>query len=61
MSPRTGRPFVGEARKDTTVKLRMEEDEVRRLDVCAKKLGISRSEAIRQGLSLLYERTEQKK
>lgn len=60
LSPRTGRPFAGETRKDTTVKVRMDEKELRQLDTCTEKLGISRSEALRRGLILLYERTENK-
>ena len=43
MSPRTGRPFAGETRKDTTVKVRMDEKELRQLDTCTEKLGISQS------------------
>ncbi len=55
MSPGTGRPFLGEARKDTTVRLRMSPDEVKKLDECARAVNGSRSEAIRKALALLYE------
>ena len=54
-----GRPFAGEARRSTTIRLRMEPGEVERLDRLADKLNTTRSGAIREGLRRLADQLEQ--
>lgn len=48
-----GRPFTGEGRRSTVIRLRMEPDEVERLDRLADKLNTTRSGTIREGLRQL--------
>ena len=48
-----GRP-VSENPKDKTVKIRMDNGEIKLLDDCAKRLKISRSDVIRQGIRKIY-------
>lgn len=55
---KSGRPYDGEQRKDSTIRLRMEPKEVEQLDVCAKRLNTTRSGAIREGLKLLREKLD---
>ena len=52
MSPRTGRPKA-ENPKDTRFSIRLDADTVKRLDAYCEKHGITRAEAIRQGIHLL--------
>lgn len=54
-----GRPFAGQDRRSTTIRLRMEPGEVERLDRLANRLQTTRSGAIREGLRRLEEQTEQ--
>lgn len=54
-----GRPFTGEDRRSTTIRLRMEPGEVERLDKLANRLNTTRSGAIREGLRRLEEHTDQ--
>jgi len=52
LSPRTGRPKVDNP-KDIRFSIRLDQETEKRLkDYCARK-GISRGEAIRQGINLL--------
>lgn len=48
-----GRP-VSENPRDIIVKFRMDSKEIKTLDECAKKLNVSRSDVIRQGISKIY-------
>lgn len=52
MSPRTGRPIVGE-KKDINVKVRFDKETHDKLLEYCKENGITRTEAIRQGVRLL--------
>lgn len=40
--------------KDTTVKVRMDKETIKKLDECAKKLGSNRSAIIREGVEKIY-------
>ena len=53
MSPRTGRPPVnGESRKEK-LNIRLTKEEKERIDKCAEKLGISRTDTIMKGIGLV--------
>jgi len=53
-----GRPFAGEDRRSTTIRLRMEPGEVERLDKLADRLNTTRSGTIREGLRRLEEQMD---
>lgn len=53
MSPRTGRPPSGNARKKK-VETRMSKEELEKLDYCCEKIQMSRSEVIRAGIDGIY-------
>ena len=52
MSPRTGRPKADNP-KSQDVKVRLDVDTTKRLDVYCKKNEITRAEAIRRGIKML--------
>jgi len=58
MSPRTGRPTDDPKRLNT--RIRLSEEDIRKLDFCAEKLGISKSEVIRRGIELAYKEASEK-
>lgn len=53
MSPRTGRPPKGEESRTEKINLRISKSEVQKIQDCAKQLGVSRTDAIMQGIDLL--------
>lgn len=57
MSPRTGRPKVDNP-KSNDVKVRLDDETIKRLDKYCSEFGITRAEGIRRGIHLLL--TEQK-
>ena len=58
MSPRTGRPPKGEESRTEKIKLRISKGEVQKIQDCAEQLGVSRTDAIMQGIDLLKEELE---
>ena len=52
MSPRTGRPKVDEP-KDIRFSIRIDDDTNKKLDIYCEENGITKAEAIRQGIHLL--------
>ncbi len=60
MSPRAGRPYIGDEKRDVTVRLRMEPNEVKELDECAEVMNTTRSGVIREGIRLVKEKLAQK-
>ena len=60
MSPKTGRPPIGDSSKDKQYRLRMSNEEIEMLDYCCKVYGISKAEVIRQGIKYLYDKTHKK-
>ncbi len=53
MSPRTGRPT--DCRKDHDVKVRIDDDTHRKLLEYCREHGITKAEAIRQGIHLVLQ------
>lgn len=53
METKMGRPT--EEPKNTTVRARFSDEEVRILNVCCEKTGLSRSEIIRNGIKKIYD------
>lgn len=58
MSPRTGRPTTDPKRHDT--RIRMSDEDVRLLEICCQKTGLSKADVIRQGIREVYERVKEK-
>ena len=61
MPPRTGRPPIGESSKDRGYRIRMSDEELKRLDYCSEVLGLPKSEIIRQGIEIMYEKAQSTK
>lgn len=53
MSPK-GRPTDNP--KTLSTRIRLSEEDTMRMEYCAEKLGITKSEVIRQGIREIYER-----
>lgn len=58
MSPRTGRPTSDPKRHDT--RIRMSDEDVRLLEICCLKTGMSKTDVIRQGIREVYEKVKEK-
>lgn len=56
MSPRTGRPTDNP--KQSTIKFRLSDEDVKRLEYCVEKTGLSKSEVLRQGIKEVYNKLE---
>jgi predicted DNA-binding protein len=59
MSPRTGRP-PSENPKDRGYRLRVNDDDLKKLDYCCKVLGLTKAEVIRRGIEKMYEEAKKK-
>ncbi|MBQ8569339.1 MAG: CopG family transcriptional regulator [Oscillospiraceae bacterium] len=57
MSPRTGRPPKDNSMNER-IQFRLSIDYMKKLDECAKEQNTTRSEIIRQGIDLVYEKTK---
>lgn len=55
MSPKTGRPPIGDSSKDRGYRIRMSDEELKRLSFCSEILQISKAEVIRRGIWKMYE------
>lgn len=53
MSPRTGRPKIDNPKKNQT-KIRTTDEELKKIEFCAEKLGISKTEVILKGVDMVY-------
>jgi len=58
MSPRTGRPTTDPKTHNT--RIRMSDEDVRLLEICCQKTGLSKADVIRQGIRAVYERVKEK-
>ncbi len=59
MSPKTGRPKSDNS-KDTMLRVRIDEDTVRKLETVSRELGITKSEVVRNGIENEYQRVLKK-
>lgn len=53
MSPKTGRPTSDPKRNET--RIRLSDEELRKLNVCCEKTGMSKADVIRSGIDKVYE------
>lgn len=53
MSPRTGRPIEGQARKDIKLQIRVDKPTLDSIDELADKLETTRTGAVMKGIELL--------
>lgn len=58
MSPRTGRPTTDPKTHDT--RIRMSDEDIKMLEICCQKTGLSKAAVIRQGIREVYERVKDK-
>ncbi len=58
MSPRTGRPPKGDAKKDVRIEIRITQDKANQLKECAERLNISRAEVIERGIDMVDAETK---
>lgn len=56
MSPRTGRPTTDPKKHET--RIRMSDEDVRLLEICCQKTGMSKADVIRQGIREVYARVK---
>ena len=59
MAPRTGRPTVN--KKTERLEIRLAPDELALIQECADKLGVTKTDAINQGIRLLKNQLDGKK
>lgn len=60
MSPRTGRPLIGESRKDKQIAFRVSNETVEKFNECAKISGKTKIELFQEMVESLYDRLKQK-
>lgn len=56
MSPRTGRPTTDPKCHET--RIRLSDEELRKLNVCCVKTGLTKADVIRKGIDKVYEETK---
>lgn len=56
MSPRTGRPIVGEEPKDKGISLRATQTTVRKFDECAKATGKTKTDLLERMVDELHKK-----
>ena len=57
---KAGRPFSENPKRNDT-RIRMTDGEVEKLEYCCKVLGLTKTEVIRQGVDMMYEKAQQQK
>ncbi len=58
MSPKMGRPTMDPKTHET--RIRMSDEDVRLLEICCKKTGMTKAAVIRQGIREVYEKVKEK-
>lgn len=53
MSPKTGRPIEGQARKDIKLQIRVDKPTLHSIDELAEKLGTTRTGVVMKGIELV--------
>lgn len=61
MSPRTGRPIVGEEPKSKRISLRATETTVKKFQECSEMLGKTQTDLLEQMVNNLHNELKQKK
>lgn len=56
MSPRTGRPTTDPKTHET--RIRMSDEDIKILEICCNKTGMTKAEVIRQGIREVYEKVK---
>lgn len=56
LSPKTGRPTDNP--KNLNTRIRLSDDDVKRLEYCAQKTGLTKSEIIRKGIKEVYDKLQ---
>ena len=59
MTPRTGRP-PKENKMDRRLQIRVDDETIEKLDFCADRMNENRSEIVRDGINLIFEREKKK-
>lgn len=60
MSPRTGRPIIGDSKKDKQIAFRVSEEIVKKFDECSKLSGKSKVTLFQEMVESLYDRLKNK-
>lgn len=58
MSPKTGRPPLGDKKKSVRVEVRLTSEKAKQLKDCADRLEISRAKVIERGIDMVDEATK---
>ena len=61
MSPRTGRPPKGEQSRTGKITIRISESEAKKIQECAERMDVTRTDAIMAGTDLLKADLDKKK
>lgn len=56
MKKRMGRPPKQEQSRNKSLNIRLTEDELERINACSEKLGMSRTDTIMKGITLIEEK-----
>lgn len=56
MTPKRGRPTTDPKRHET--RIRMSDEDVKLLEICCQKTGLSKADVIRQGIREVYEKVK---
>lgn len=59
MSPKTGRP-KSDNNKDTMIRVRLDDEMVRKLELASEKLNLTKSDVVRNGIESEYQRSLKK-
>lgn len=59
MSPERGRP-KSDNKKDTMLRVRIDDDVVKKLEIASKNLNITKSDVVRNGIESEYQRSLKK-
>lgn len=53
VAPRTGRPVGEDGKKNKLLQVRIDEKTLEKLDYCAERLNLNRSDVVRSGIQLV--------
>ena len=58
MSPRTGRPPLGDQKKSERLEVRITKEKAQQLRECAERMGVSKAMVIEKGIDMVDEATK---